>query len=51
MKASLVGEPTAAIDDLAAGLSITHGSDCRRRQPLALPFDAQAARRLAEESP
>jgi photosystem II stability/assembly factor-like uncharacterized protein len=49
LKASFTGEPTASLDDLAAGLNIAHGSDCRRPQPVALPFDAQVARRLAEK--
>ena len=50
LKASFAGEPTAAVDDLAAGLSITPGSDCRR--PLAVldvTFNPQAQRRLAEK--
>jgi hypothetical protein len=49
LQASLVGEPTASVDDLAAGLEIAHGSDCRRPQPTALPYDAQVSRRLAEK--
>lgn len=49
LKASLAGEPTASLDDLAAGLEIAHGSASRRPQLLARPFDAQAARRLAEK--
>jgi photosystem II stability/assembly factor-like uncharacterized protein len=49
LQASLAGEPTTSADDLAAGLSIVHGSDCRRIQPTALPFDAQVSRRLAEK--
>lgn len=49
LQASLAGEPTASLDDLVAGLSIVHGSDCRRALPTALPFDAQVSRRLAEK--
>lgn len=49
LKANLAGEPTAAVDDLAAGLGIVHDSDSRRPQAGALPFDAQLERRLAEK--
>jgi photosystem II stability/assembly factor-like uncharacterized protein len=50
LKASYAGEPTAAMDDLAAGLSLVPGSDCRRPTPTTLPtFDPQLQRRLAEK--
>ncbi len=50
LKMSLAGEPTAAVDDLAAGLSLTPGSDCRRAFATHhAAFDPQAQRRLAEK--
>ncbi len=50
LKASYDGEPMQSVEDLAAGLDIAPGSDCRR--PLATsdtPFDPQVQRRLAEK--
>jgi photosystem II stability/assembly factor-like uncharacterized protein len=49
LKASFAGEPTASVDDLAAGLSLAPGCDCRRPAALPTDFDSQGQRRLAEK--
>lgn len=50
LKASHAGEPTASVDDLAAGLSIQPGTDCRRPiQQTIQSADPETRRRLAEK--
>jgi photosystem II stability/assembly factor-like uncharacterized protein len=49
LKVSMDGELTGAVDDLAAGLSLAPGCDCRRPAATATDFDGQGQRRLAEK--
>jgi photosystem II stability/assembly factor-like uncharacterized protein len=49
LKASFAGEPTTSVNDLAAGLSLAPGCDCRRPAALPTDFDGQGQRRLAEK--
>jgi photosystem II stability/assembly factor-like uncharacterized protein len=49
LKVSMDGELTGVVDDLAAGLSLAPGCDCRRPAAPPIDFDGQGQRRLAEK--
>jgi photosystem II stability/assembly factor-like uncharacterized protein len=49
LKVSMDGELTASVDDLAAGLSLAPGCDCRRPTATPTDFDGQGQRQLAEK--
>jgi photosystem II stability/assembly factor-like uncharacterized protein len=49
LKVSLEGELTGVVDDLAAGLSLAPGGDCRRPTAAPSDFDGQGQRQLAEK--
>lgn len=49
LKVSLDGELTGVVDDLAAGLSLSPASDCRRPNATPTDFDSQGQRQLAEK--
>jgi photosystem II stability/assembly factor-like uncharacterized protein len=49
LKVSLDGELTGVVDDLAAGLSLAPGSECRRPTVTPTDFDGQGQRQLTEK--
>jgi photosystem II stability/assembly factor-like uncharacterized protein len=49
LKVSMDGELTGVVDDLAAGLSLAPGSECRRPAATPSDFDGQGQRQLTEK--
>lgn len=49
LRVSMDGELTGVVDDLAAGLSLAPGSDCRRPAATPTDFDGQGQRQLTEK--